>query len=165
MARRRTRHAGFTLIETALATVVIGTGFVSALALFGACTQQTALAERRTAAMLLALNVQEAMATAAFADAADATHFGPEPGELLGGYDDLDDFDGLAARPPIDAVRRPVEELGRFEQVVAVTAADPDRPAAASAGEPCRRVSVTVRYHADAGPIDVYELTWLRMRR
>jgi type II secretory pathway pseudopilin PulG len=164
MRTRRTLSRGFTLLETALATIIVGTGFVSTLALFAACTQQTQDAERRTAAMMLAMNVQEAMATASFQDAADAAHFGPEPGETLAGFDDLDDFDGLATRPPIDALRQPIAELGRYEQIVRVLSVDPDRPTTESAGEPCRRVEVTVRYHADGGPVDVYSLVWLRMR-
>src|SRR4051794_30431694 len=86
---------GVTLTEAALATVIIGTGVLATLQLFAACTQENATAAQATTAMLLASHVQETMAGLPIVDPAYAnTYFGPEPGQALATYDDVDDFDG-----------------------------------------------------------------------
>ena len=49
----------------------------------------------------------------------DAT-FGPETGEILAGYDDLDDFDGANFSPPINADRSTLNDYTTFSQQVTV---------------------------------------------
>ena len=90
-----------------MATVIVGVGILATMSLFAACTQQNLTATRMTTAMELATNIQEAMANLAFADPITGkTTFGPEGGEKLSSFDDVDDFDGQTITPPIDALRR-----------------------------------------------------------
>src|SRR5688572_12215786 len=112
---------GFTLIECALTTAITGLAFIAIIGLFAACTQQNRVGSNMTTAMLLAGHVQESMAGLSFNDPAlGPTYFGPELGQSLGGYDDVDDFDGLTVSPPIDSLRRALPTLSQFTQIVSV---------------------------------------------
>ena len=166
VARRRS-SSGFTLIEAAVATVVVGVGIVAALGLFAACTQQNRAASHATAAMMLAGNVQELMAELPFAEPkALVATFGAEPGETLETFDDVDDFNGASITPPVDALRRPLAELDRYTQAVTVAAVDPNTLAPTSAGGEAVRVTVNVLYAAPGEtPGSVYELSWVLFRR
>ena len=102
----RARRRGFTLIEAALATTIVGVGVVASAQLFLSCTQQNASSANMTTAMLLASNVREAMSGLAFNDPTNGTAtFGKETGETLPVFDDIDDFDGGSFNPPIDSLR------------------------------------------------------------
>jgi Tfp pilus assembly protein PilV len=127
----RSRTGGFTLIEAMLATTIVGVGILSMMQLFTACTQQNRQAVNMTTAMLLAQNIQETMAGLPFSDPAyGKTYFGPEPGQTLASYDDIDDFDDgdggkrtTAAKvfnPPIDSTRQPITQLSPYAQDVSV---------------------------------------------
>src|SRR5687768_7362340 len=65
---RRIAAGGFTLTEALLAMVIVGTGILASLQLFGVCTEENQAASRATTARMLADNVREAMAAAAFCD-------------------------------------------------------------------------------------------------
>ena len=139
---------GFTLIEAALAIVIVGTGCVAAMMLFAAVSQQNRTARRLTVASQLARHVEEAMAHLPFDDPVTrGATFGPEAGETLGGFNDLDDFDALVASPPVDALRRPIPELGQYAQRVDVVPVDADTLAEGGAG--AVRVDVTVTWRRD----------------
>src|SRR5688572_17629287 len=151
------RRAAFTLIEAALATVIVGVGLLAMVQLMGSLTTQNQAAHQMTTARLLASNVQEAMAGLRFNDPAySSTYFGPEPGETLPFYNDVDDFDTRTFSPPIDATRQPVLELRQYSQEVSVwpvhanqlnvntNPATPDIPKTASTG--AVRVLVKVHY-------------------
>jgi type II secretory pathway pseudopilin PulG len=120
---------GFTLIETCLATMIVGLGITALMALTGALTTQNAAAGQTTTAMLLASHVQEAMAGLSFNDPAYATtYFGPEPGESLASFNDVDDFDGQVLNPPIDAARLPIAALGQYSQSISVVPVSANKP-------------------------------------
>src|SRR5436190_6347822 len=115
------RRRGFTLIEASLATIIVGLGVLSMMQLFAACTRQNAAAASMTTAMLLAENVQETMAGLSFSDPAyGKTYFGAEPGQTLGSFDDVDDFDAQTFNPPIDSTRARINSLANYTQVVSV---------------------------------------------
>src|ERR1700733_5299069 len=118
----RTRTArGFTLIEAALATIIVGVGIVSTMTLFAACSQQASSANQITTATMLANNVHEALAGLSFGDPTFGhQYFGPEPGETLATYNDIDDFDGSKFNPPIDAQRNQIPTLSKYTQWVTV---------------------------------------------
>src|SRR5262245_31206809 len=100
--RSRGGRRGFTLIEAALTTAITGIAFVAIMQLFAACTQQNRIGTNMTTAMLLAGHVQETMNGLSFNDPVQGTTvYGPEPGQALDKYDDIDDFDGLSFSPPI----------------------------------------------------------------
>jgi type II secretory pathway pseudopilin PulG len=120
-AIRSHRARGFTLIEAALATIIVGVGVVSTMRLFASCTQQNIAATQMSSAQMLAGNIHEAIVGLPFADPTFAhKYFGPEPGETLATFNDIDDFDGSSFNPPIDSMRNKIPSLSQYTQVVTV---------------------------------------------
>jgi Tfp pilus assembly protein PilV len=106
-ASRQRPRRGFTLIEAAMTTVIIGVGCVAMLRLLGAGTLANQDGAELTTAMNLAGNVRECMTGVAYTDPANPTHWGTESGETTyASYNDIDDFDGKTFSPPIDARRQ-----------------------------------------------------------
>jgi type II secretory pathway pseudopilin PulG len=170
------RRGGFTLIEASLTTAITGIAFVAIMQLFAACTQQNRIGSNMTTAVLLAGHVQETMAGLSFNDPAlGPMYFGPEPGQTIGGYDDVDDFDGQILNPPIDSLRRRIPALAQFTQVVTAAPIYPTQlssntdpttsaiPKTAYTGSV--RVTVRVLYRAQPtdGPIEIYRTSWIRV--
>ena len=171
---RRTRR-GFTLTETALALVIVGTGFLGAMELFAACTIQNHNASQGTTARMLGDNVREAMTGLSFQDpTSTGTNWGPEAGESLAGYDDVDDFDGMTFNPPIDSTRTAVTQLSRYTQTVSVMPVSPDEPGGnydeaaptlpkgAYTGAVRVRVRVTYQATPSSPATEVYRASWVR---
>ena len=173
----RGRHrSGFTLIEAALATTIVGTGVVAVMRLIVACTQQNTVAADMTAALLLADSIQEITAGMPFNDPAlGSIYFGPEPGETLATYDDVDDLDGSTFNPPIDSMRQTVPSLSRFTQIVSVVPIYPSQlnantnPSSPSmtkgtyTGAVRVMVRVLCKQPTAATPVEVYRRTWVRV--
>jgi hypothetical protein len=172
---------GFTLTEAMLAMVIVGTGILASLQLFAACTTENMAASRATTARTLAENIREAMAGLSFCDPVTAaTVWGPEPGETLSTYDDVDDFDGPLAKgstfnPPIDATRTAIPQLSQYTQIVTVMPVNPDDPGmnwdesaptlpkGAYTGAVRVRVRVQYRSYAAGPATDVYTTSWVRV--
>jgi type II secretory pathway pseudopilin PulG len=180
MFHTRTQHAhGFTLIEAALATIIVGVGIVSTMTLFAACTQQASASNQITTASMLANNVHEALAGLSFGDPTFGHQFfGPESGETLATYNDIDDFDGSKFNPPIDAQRNRIANLSQYTQIVSVWPVFPNKLSANSTADTAKtpdiskttytgalRVRVRVMYQptAAATPEEVYESSWVCM--
>jgi type II secretory pathway pseudopilin PulG len=177
-ARKAPRRRGFTMMEAALATVIVGTAVVAAAELFGTCAKQNIHASHSTVAMMLANNVQEAMANAAFSDPQTGRAvYGAEGGETLAGYDDLDDFDNRTFNPPIDARRVSIPEMSQYSQVVTVrpvlseqlssNSNDASPTIATSTYTGAARVRVRVFYRATptSQAQEVYTRSWIRPDR
>jgi hypothetical protein len=119
-------------MEAALAVVIVAFGFLSTMELFSACTAESRRAAQVTTAQMLTTSIHELSQGLAFKDPFYAqTTFGVEPGESQANplsLNDLDDFDGFSASPPIDATRTVRPELSQYRQIVTVMPIDPDRP-------------------------------------
>jgi prepilin-type N-terminal cleavage/methylation domain-containing protein len=174
----RTCRHGFTLMETALATVIIGVGIMAMMRLVNACTTENDLAKQTTTAMLLADHIQEAMAGLAFNDPiAINPVFGPEPGETLATYNDVDDFDGASYSPPINSMRNAMPQFIQFTQVISVCPVlpaqlngntDPAHPTIAKTTYTgAVRVTVQIMYRRvpTDPPTEVYRTNWIRTDR
>ena len=170
------RPGGFTLIEAALTTAITGIAFFAIMELFSACTQQNRVGSNMTTAMLLAGHIQETMAGLAFNDpVVGRANFGPEVGQSLLSYDDIDDFDGQNLNPPIDAMRRHIPELAQFTQNVIVMPIYPTQlssnsdpaapviPKTAYTGAARVTVRVLYRVRPTDGPVEVYRTSWIRV--
>ncbi|MCY2950982.1 MAG: hypothetical protein NTU53_03280 [Planctomycetota bacterium] len=166
---------GFTLIEAALATAIIGTGFIAMFQLFTSCTRDNSAGAQMTTALMLANSIQEAMANLTFQDpSTSTTYFGPEPGETLATYNDLDDFDLSTFNPPIDASRIPITELSQYSQLVTVMPVLPYEPSCNNnetspdfakttyTGAVRVRVRILFRPQPSAVAQEVYRLSWIR---
>ncbi|MCC6579203.1 MAG: prepilin-type N-terminal cleavage/methylation domain-containing protein [Phycisphaeraceae bacterium] len=152
--RRAQLRAGFTLIEVALATMIVGVGFVAMLQLYAACTMQNGAAGDITAATLLAGNVRERLADTPF--------------------DDLESFDGATYGPPIDAQGNALADMSAFAQAIDVVPVLPNKlsanstnPNEISKGTYTGALRVTVRILRRSSPSasfgEAYRVSWVRM--
>ena len=176
---RRPRRGGFTLIEAALTTVIVGTGVLAIVAAQQAYHQKNGWAQRSGTGMLLANELRELTMPLPLHDPITKDqNLGPEPNEpTLADYDDVDDFAGTidaagfgagtTFSPPINALRQEVSDMDRWSQEIKVENVLPDF-INATFTQPLGttdtvRVTVTVRYQGPAAedPETVTTLTWL----
>lgn len=163
------RQAGFTLIEAALTTMIVGVGIASMMELFASLTRENRLSTRTTSAVLMANQIQEVTAQLPFSDPHyGATTFGRE-GTV---YDDVDDFNNATFSPPISGLTKTGATIGAsdmvgFSQSVQVQRVNKDDPRLAlSAYTGCVRVKVTVSYTEPGGVAEpVYSYSFLRLDR
>jgi hypothetical protein len=180
MKGRRHRQArGFTLIEAALTTVIIGTGVLAIVAAQQAYHFKNNWAGRTSTAVLLANEIRELTLTLPMHDpfTGDAT-VGPEANETsVTDYDDLDDFAGavdagglgmgLTFDPPINALRQQIPDLAGWTQFVEVQSVLPEN-ISSTFTQPLgttdlMRVTVTVRYQGPnaSTPQTISQLSWV----
>ncbi len=128
-ARVATRQPSeaFTLIETAMATVIIGVGVVAMVDAQEAFTRSTLWSSHAATGTFLANEIREMArhmtrhdpVTGLWIDGEDVLGWGPEGGEVsVATFDDLDDFDGLTFGAggdfpgPINAYGELIPEIG-----------------------------------------------------
>lgn len=104
--RSRCRQTGFTLIETAMTTVIIGVAFVAMLQLIAAGTVSNARGASITTGMNLAKNVREM--------------------SLKLEYDQIATMNGTIYSPPVDSRGEGITGFDDWTQTVQVQAVDPD---------------------------------------
>ena len=180
--RKRIRSAsrrGFTLIETALATVIIGTGVLAIVS-----AQQVLLAKNEWSSMTstatwLGNEIREMSLNLPRHDPVTSTaYWGPENDEtLLAHYDDVDDLDGYGdglvfsaslGNGPINAARQIIGDMDGWEQIVTVESVDQFdilTPMDDATTEMVR-VEVLIRYQGtqDPEPIDMTRIRWIAPR-
>ena len=170
------RRRGFTLLESSLAVLIVGIGFVAVMELFSACTMENQKSAQITTAQMLAANVQEMMVGLDFKDPYySTTTWFAEPGETLATFNDLDDFDGQTFSPPLDSMRARIPELAKYGQVITVMPVDPNRPGnntnealpeigkGTYTGGLRVRVTITHRASPAEAPVEVLRSTWVRL--
>jgi type II secretory pathway pseudopilin PulG len=191
-SRAKSRRA-FTLIETALTTIIVGLAITALMGLILTNTQQNRWSQRVTTATLLAENIREMMNGLPFADpSTGTTTFGPESGEVLAKFNDVDDFDGLdsTVRPdipqgqpvgPVDASRRVITEtIGGVAQVppewrnwrqqIRVDPVDPNNLGSIlpkpNISRTCVLITATISYQSpgDANWQQIAQLRWIKAR-
>ena len=146
------RYRGFTLVEAAIATLIVGGMLVAALQAAGAAALTQQRAAIRTTARSLADGMLAEVRRLPYADV-NLPVFGRESGETGGvktSCDDVDDFHGWAESPPQDPAGNALSLLGGWERRVRVEwvqAADPGNAAAVDTG--VKRITVTVLYRSD----------------
>ena len=177
--RSRRQGAGFTLIEAALTTVIVGVGVLSILAAQQAYHKKNDWAQRTGTGMLLANELRELTLTLPMHDPITGdTNMGLEAGELVpADYDDLDDFAGVVDEngngagivfdPPINGLGQPVAEIDGWSQQIRVENVLPDNISSIFT-QPLgttdlMRIVVTVRYQGpnDNQPMTMAQLGWV----
>jgi hypothetical protein len=160
--------AAFTLIETALATIIVGVGVLAIVSAQQAYHIKNDWALKTGTAQQLAKEIQERLVGLPHHDPNVSNSYGLDPGETAGNlrdYDDLDDFagpvsagygEGLEFSPPISADGMPIPELDQWTQRIEVVKVFPDHISMTSAlplsdTSPMMRVTVEVYYQ---GPND-----------
>lgn len=178
--RQHRRAGGFTLIESALTTIIIGTGVLAILSAQQAYHMKNNWASRTSTAMLLANELRERTLSLPLHDpiTGNAT-LGPESDETVPlAYDDLDDFAGTVTagvgsgqsfNPPINALGLPLSDLDRWTQTIKVEKVPADHVDTAfplgldTGASDMFRVTVAVLYRDPNSGADeaVTELSWI----
>lgn len=147
----RCRSRGYTLIETALATIIIGTGIIATMQLMAAGTMSNSAATELTTAINLANNVHEIAVGLPFVNSANpnSTTFKDAGGPV--NYTYLWDMNGDSYSPPLDVTRNTISGYGNWTQKVTVQSVDPTaltsvRPN--SIALPTARVTVIILHNA-----------------
>lgn len=183
MTRRRRCARGFTLIEAALTTVIVGVGVLAIVAAQQAYHQKNQWSQRVGTGLLLANELRELILTLPPHDPlSGASTLGPESGETdIATYDDVDDFagtvsggfgTGITFAPPVNALREPISDMTGWSQRVEVINVLPDRmDVTAAFAQPLgttdlMRITVTTRHQGpgDTQPMTVAQLTWVMGR-
>lgn len=175
--RRIPRRNGFTLIEAALATVIVGVGVLAMIAAQQAFHQKNMWSTELSVAMRLGNEIRELTLNLPRHDPVTGqTTWGPEANEEgLGDFDDLDDFDGeegagtvfsaALGNGPINARREVIPDMDGWSQTVRVFCVDPlDITAMVDDfASDFVKVEVTVHYQAPGQPdaIEMTRVAWI----
>jgi Tfp pilus assembly protein PilV len=179
---RPARRRGFTLIEAAMVTVIIGLGVVGMLELLAAGTVSNSEGTELTTAINLANNVRELSLGLAYydpqSDPADPLKqpvWNSKEATVLD-YDNIMDLDGNVDtwndqtndpdtgyqkfQPPLDVSKKPIAEYGNWAQWVKVETVNPNNVTMVllqDAKCPTARVTVKVMRNGNL----VYKMSWL----
>ncbi len=114
-------ESGFSLIEVLIATMLVAFAVVSLVVANSAFTKANAGGVNLSTAEFLIEQIRELTILLPVVDPeSDVYTFGPETGEALADYDDLDDFDGESFSPPISANRNLLTNFAAFTQQITV---------------------------------------------
>lgn len=171
------KRPGFTLIETALATIIIGVGVLSIVSAQQAFHIQNSWSTHASIATRLGNEIREMTLNLPQHDpVTGALFWGPEGNETsLAAYDDLDDFDGTQgnglifsaalSNGPINAQRAIIPNMTGWAQTVTVYNVDPFdiTSAEADSSTSMMEVEVIVTYQSpqDSSPREMTRVTWL----
>ena len=122
---RATKHSGgFSLIEVLIAIVLVGLAVASLMAANAALTKANGIGTDLSTAEFLVEQIRELTALLPVVEPGTPETgfdvFGPEVGETLATYDDLNDFDDKSFTPPINAMRIALTDFAAFSQQVTV---------------------------------------------
>ena len=156
-------RSGFTLLETLIATVLIGVAIVAMIASNGAFTRVNGAGLTLSNAEFLIEQIREMTATLPVVDPdSGKTTFGAEEMSLAD-YDDLDDFDGKSLSPPIDISRIQMTDLSAFTQQITVSNVSHANLQTSQADHSSDIVRVTVAILLNG--TEVTSSSWIRTNR
>lgn len=172
----RTAKRGFTLIETALATVIVGVGVLAIVSAQQAFHQKNSWSTHASIAQRLGNEIREMTLRLPRHDPVTGRAFwGPEANELwVGDFDDLDDFDGdgdglvfsaALGNGPINAMREIIPNMTGWSQTVRVFNVDPFDITSVEPNFSTNviKVEVVVSYQGqfDTEPAEITRVSWL----
>lgn len=161
--RKGNNNYGFSLIEVLIAIILVGLAVASLMAANGVFTQANGAGTDLSTAEFLIEQIKELTALLPVIDPESETStFGPEGGETLGTYDDLDDFDNASFSPPINSKRTALPEVGAFTQQVTVENVNASNFQQVVGDHTSNFVRVTVRVFLNSQEIS--SARWLRAR-
>lgn len=163
----QTGRRAFTLVETALAIVIIGTGVMALLQLLAAGTMVNAAGANLTTAVNLANNIHEISLGLPIQDPTNKTPITKESGAPTT-YTRLWSMNGDTYSPPLDVTRRPIAAYSNWSQSVTINTVDPTSVTSTRPNNnnidpnyppvnPTARLTVVVSYNGRV----VYTTSWL----
>lgn len=159
IVRRRPRRLGFTLVEAALAMVIVGTGVMALLQLLAAGTMTNASGTTLTTAVNLANNIHEITIGMPFQKPGNPGSLAKDSGGPTA-YTYLWDMNGDTYSPPLDVRRNPITTYSTWSQKVTINTVDPTNVTAARPNDPTvatARVTVVITHNSQT----VYQASWL----
>mgnify|MGYP001103621247 CR=1 FL=1 len=159
---RNTKYkSGFSLIEVLIAILLVGLAMAALMASNTAFTKANGAGTDLSTAEFLVEQIRELTTLLPVVDPeSEDWAFGPEAGETLAIYDDLDDFDGTSFSPPIDADRNPLNDLAAYSQQVTVENVNASNFEQVKADTYTSFVRVTVRVYLNSK--EITSASWLR---
>ena len=157
--RRIARRRGFTLIDSALAVVIIGTGVVAMMKLLAAGSISNYEGSELTTAVNLANNIHEILLRLPLFDPSSPTTWSTQESDVTQ-YNDVVDFDGCTFNPPIDVRRQAIANASNWSQVVTVQTVPMGQVSTTqtdSTSVPTARVTVQIMHQGH----QVYQTNWL----
>jgi MSHA pilin protein MshD len=149
--RHTVRHRGLTLVETVVAVLLVSLTFVAALHAVGASSRSQRLATDRSTALMLAEDLMGEIMAVHYGDPDGSVTIGRDGSESAVNrmdFDDVDDYDGWQASPPVhrDGTAMNVASgWSRRVRVQWVQQDSIDKSAAAESG--VKRIDVEVRFN------------------
>jgi prepilin-type N-terminal cleavage/methylation domain-containing protein len=154
---------GFSLIEVLIAILLVGLAIASLVGANSAFTQSNGAGTDLSTAEFLLEQIRELTALLPVIDPLTETStFGPETGETLATYDDLDDFDGAVFSPPINADRNPLSDFFAYSQQVTVENVSASNFEQVVSDHSSNFVRITVKISMNSKEIS--SASWLRAR-
>ena len=112
---------GFTLIEVLFGIILVGISIACLVATNITSTRANNTGMNLSTAEFLLEQIRELTTLLPVIDPNTGDDiFGPESGEILSDYDDVDDFDGVNISPPISSNREVLNDFTAFTQQVTV---------------------------------------------
>ena len=156
-------RSGFSLIEVLIAILLVGIAIASLVAANSAFTRANGAGTDLTTAEFLFEQIRELTALLPVIDPeTEVSTFGPEAGETLTDYDDLDDFDGAVFSPPISTHRDTLNDFAAYSQQVTVENVNASDFEQVVADHSSSFVRVTVRVFMNSR--EICSASWLRAR-
>ena len=155
--------SGFSLIEVLIAILLVGLAITSLMAANSALTRANGAGTDLSSAEFQLGEIRELAVLLPVIDPeTGVSTFGPETGEALANYDDLDDFDAAVFSPPIDAEREVLNNSAAFSQQITVENVSASNFEQTVGDHGSDFVRVTVRVFLNAQEIS--SASWLRAR-
>ena len=163
---RRTRGSGFTLIEVAVATAIIGLGVVALMVAVGSGTRANQGGKELTQALYLAQEIREWTLRLPFADPDPADQDnppGPDGSDPQVFVDDIDDLMDVTYSPPRDGQGSAVYDMAEWSETITLTwrRSDSLTTVVADGGSDILHVQVDLSYQGRC----VHSTGWLVARR
>jgi hypothetical protein len=125
--RSHPRRRGFSLMETALTTIIVGVGVLSLVELLAKGTSTNIESSELTAGVNLAKNIREMSLKLAFLDPTTPSNWGLDAGESAtnpSGFNDINDLDGMTYSPPVDSRGKKIDMMTGWTQSIVVHSVD-----------------------------------------
>jgi type II secretory pathway pseudopilin PulG len=154
---------GFSFIEILVSILLVGLAIASLVAANSAFTMANGAGADLSTAEFLSEQIRELTTLLPVIDPLTGIDtFGPESGETLATYDDVDDFDGASFSPPISADKSTLNDFAVFSQHVTVENVHPSNfeQVVSDHGSSFVRVTVHVTMNSDV----ISSTSWLRAR-
>ena len=154
---------GFSIVEVLVAIMLVGLAIASLVASNSAFTMVNGAGTDLSTAEFLVEQIRELTTLLPVVDPqSGTTTFGPETGESIANYDDLDDFDGAIFSPPINAAGSSLNDFASFSQQVTVENVNQSNFEQVVSDHSSNFVRVTVKVFLNSNEIS--STSWLRTR-